>query len=133
MFKKFSMPAFLLVMVVILSGCSQQKEPVTTIVPVPSAWAGKSMPGGVDANTGRQLFEIYCQSCHGTGGAGDGPGGASLVPPPSNLIELAPQVQDDFLFWRINTGVEGTSMPAWGNTLTEEEIWQLIAFIRTLR
>lgn len=133
MLKRYSLPVRLLLLVMILGACSTQKAPVTTILPVPSAWAGKSMPADVDANDGRQLFETYCQSCHGPRGAGDGAAGASLVPPPSNLIELAPLVRDDFLFWRINTGVEGTSMPAWGNILTELEIWQLVAFIRTLR
>ncbi|NTU55364.1 MAG: cytochrome c, partial [Anaerolineales bacterium] len=30
-------------------------------------------------------------------------------------------------------GSPGTSMPPWKNVLTEEQIWQIVAFIRTLK
>ncbi|MBK8420507.1 cytochrome c [Candidatus Villigracilis saccharophilus] len=39
---------------------------------------------------------------------------------------------DDYLFWRISFGKDGTAMIAWKDVLTEEQIWQIIAFIRTL-
>jgi hypothetical protein len=56
-----------------------------------------------------------------------------LVPAPKNLAELQTQVGDDYLFWRINTGKQGTSMVSWKGILTEEQIWQIISFLRTLK
>jgi len=50
-----------------------------------------------------------------------------------NLAELQTVASDDYLFWRISEGRPGTSMPPWKNILAEEQIWQLIAFIRTLK
>jgi mono/diheme cytochrome c family protein len=71
--------------------------------------------------------------CHGPQGHGDGPAGQSLDPKPKNLAVLRKSVGDDYLFWRINEGKSGTSMVAWKGILTEEQIWQVISFIRVLK
>jgi mono/diheme cytochrome c family protein len=71
--------------------------------------------------------------CHGAQGHGDGPAGQSLEPRPRNLAELQPKAGDDFLFWRISEGKPGTSMVAWKGILTEERIWQVVSFLRTLK
>jgi mono/diheme cytochrome c family protein len=36
------------------------------------------------------------------------------------------------LFWRVHSGINGTPMPANGTNLTQEEIWQVVAYIRSL-
>jgi mono/diheme cytochrome c family protein len=101
---------------------------------VPSEYAGLTSPLGPDAAAaGAGVFKTNCESCHGPQGHGDGPAGVALDPPPQNLPERAAQVGDDYLYWRINTGVDGTSMVAWKGILTDEQIWQLVAFIRTLK
>jgi len=56
-----------------------------------------------------------------------------LDPKPKNLAALQENVADDYLFWRINEGKPGTSMVAWKGILTEEQIWQVVSFIRTLK
>jgi mono/diheme cytochrome c family protein len=71
--------------------------------------------------------------CHGAQGHGDGPASGSLDPQPKNLAILQQSVGDDYLFWRISTGKPGTSMVAWKGILTDEEIWQVVSFIRTLK
>ena len=57
----------------------------------------------------------------------------ALDPAPKNLAELQTRAGDDYLFWRISTGKEGTSMVSWLGVLTEEQIWQAVAYIRTLK
>src|SRR5215510_13208793 len=102
----------------------------TKIETVPTEYAGKTNPFSSEAApAGAEIFKAYCASCHGDTGHGDGPAGASLSPRPRNLAELQKQVGDDYLFWRINVGKEGTAMIAWKGTLTDEQIWQVIAFI----
>jgi mono/diheme cytochrome c family protein len=101
---------------------------------VPADFAGKTNPLGADAAAaGAGVFKTNCESCHGPQGHGDGPAGAALDPAPKDLAELQMRAGDDYLFWRINTGKEGTSMVAWKGVLTDEQIWQVIAFVRTLK
>ncbi len=105
-----------------------------SLEPVPAEFAGKTNPLGADAApSGEEVFRSSCKSCHGPQGHGDGPAAASLDPHPKNLAELQRQVGDDYLFWSISTGRNGTAMISWEGILTEEQIWQLVAFIRTLR
>jgi len=127
--------AVLLLSAVLLAACGggQSAEP-TALATVPAEYAGKTNPLGADAATaGADVFNTNCASCHGPQGHGDGPAGAALDPAPKNLAELQTTAGDDYLYWRIATGKEGTSMVAWLGVLTEEQIWQAVAFIRTLK
>ena len=109
-------------------------EADATLAPVPAEYAGKTNPLGDDAATeGAKVFHSNCEACHGPHGHGDGPAGQSLDPRPKNLAELQEVAGDDYLFWRISTGRPGTSMVGWDGILTEQQIWQTIAFIRTLK
>ncbi len=107
---------------------------ISTLVLVPSEFAGQSNPLGVDAAVaGGEVFKTNCEACHGPQGHGDGPVGAALNPAPKNLAQLQAAAGDDYLFWRISTGKPGTSMVGWQGVLTDEQIWQIIVFIRTLK
>ena len=70
-----------------------------------------ALPASVDERRGQQLYAANCASCHGPRGAGDGPGAASLLPPPSDLSshEYATTRVVDALW----NGVAGTAMQAW--------------------
>lgn len=122
-----------------LAACAaNQSSPGTDdnapLATVPAEYAGKTNPLGADAATGgAQLFKTNCEMCHGPQGHGDGPAGQALDPKPRNLAELQAKVGDDFLFWRIHEGKPGTSMVAWKGILTDEQIWQIVSFIRTLK
>jgi len=124
------------VVIFTLAACSSNSQPQAndTLAPVPAEYAGKTNPLGTEsAATGAEVFKNNCEVCHGPQGHGDGPAGASLDPAPKNLPELSMVATDDYLFWRISTGKGGTSMVAWKDVLTEEQIWQVISFIHTLR
>jgi mono/diheme cytochrome c family protein len=109
-------------------------EAVETPAAVPAEYAGKTNPLGADAAAaGAEIFKNNCVACHGDQGHGDGPASGALDPLPKNLPMLASTVGDDYLYWRINTGRDGTSMVAWKGILTDEQIWQVVAFIRTLK
>jgi len=115
-------------------GGSSNSNAVATLAPVPPEYAGKTNPLGADAaSAGADVFKTNCEACHGPQGHGDGPAGAALDPKPRNLPELAKSVSDDYFFWRISTGKDGTSMVAWQGVLTDEQIWQVIVYIRTLQ
>jgi len=101
---------------------------------IPVEFVGRTNPLGADAATaGAEIFKNNCIPCHGAQGHGDGPAGAALDPKPKNLAVFVPTVGDDYLYWRINAGKEGTSMVAWKGVLSDEQIWQVVSFIRTLK
>ena len=107
---------------------------VATLAPVPSDFADQTNPLGADAATaGAVVFRTNCEACHGPQGHGDGPASVALDPAPKNLVELQNKAGDDYLYWRINTGKEGTAMVAWKGVLTDEQIWQVVAFLHTLK
>jgi mono/diheme cytochrome c family protein len=116
------------------SNSSSGSEPISTPAPVPAEYAGKKNPFGPEAaDAGATIFKPNCETCHGPQGHGDGPAGQSLDPKPKDLSELQKIAGDDYLFWRISEGKPGTSMVAWKGILSEEQIWQVISFIGTLK
>jgi mono/diheme cytochrome c family protein len=126
--------AVLVLSALVLAACGGGADAVATLAPVPSDFAGKTNPLGADAATaGAEVFKTNCESCHGPQGHGDGPAGAALDPAPKNLAVLQATAGDDYLYWRINTGKEGTGMVAWKGVLTDDQIWQAVSFIRTLK
>jgi cytochrome c oxidase cbb3-type subunit 3 len=78
---------------------------------------------------GAQLFEINCSSCHGKGAVG---GSAPVL----NSQQFLKTTTNDQISNLIASGVPGTEMPAWslafGGTLTDEQIHQITAYLRSL-
>lgn len=81
------------------------------------------------AAAGKTIFETQCQLCHGTEGCGDGVAAASLSSKPANL-RLLNNKPEGLIAMRITGG--GRVMPAWKNILTQEAIWQVTRYIKTI-
>ncbi len=80
---------------------------------------------------GGALFQENCLSCHGAAGFGDGPLSAGMFPKPADFS--APHTRahpDGQLFAWIQNGKPGTDMPAFGSTLTDQQIWEVIDYIQ---
>jgi mono/diheme cytochrome c family protein len=95
--------------------------------------------GDVEAiAAGAETFAANCASCHGESGQGDGPAAAALDPSPADLSDgaMISELSDGYFYWRISKG--GLSepfnslMPAWESSLSEDQIWQVAAYILTL-
>ena len=87
----------------------------------------------VSIGHGMALYTTRCAPCHGAGGKGDGPGGAGLAKLPADLT--APHTGQHTagdLFWWITHGIRASGMPPFGETLSEDERWDLINFLRAL-
>jgi mono/diheme cytochrome c family protein len=91
-----------------------------------------------DAVKGDAIYQTYCASCHGARGAGDGPVGKTLDPKPVKHDDgvYMNALTNDYLFQVIEEGgaAVGKSplMAPWGGSLSEEQIWDVIAFVRSL-
>ncbi|UVM72377.1 FTR1 family protein [Pseudomonas alvandae] len=84
-----------------------------------------------DPTRGAPLYAQNCSVCHGDSGAGDGPAGVGLEPPPSNLRD-GQRLDRLSLYAIYNTlgmGVEGTDMPAFADQLDDRQRWDLATYI----
>jgi len=84
-----------------------------------------------DPTRGAPLYAQHCSVCHGDTGAGDGPAGVGLTPPPANLRDAA-RLDRLSLYAIYNTlgmGVEGTDMPAFADQLDDRQRWDLATYI----
>ncbi len=73
-----------------------------------------------------------CKVCHGVTGNGLGMMAQGLNPPPRNFTckETMAEVPDGQLFWIIKNGSPGTGMPPYFRTLADQQIWQIILYLR---
>ncbi|HTL96411.1 MAG TPA: cytochrome c/FTR1 family iron permease [Gemmatimonadaceae bacterium] len=89
----------------------------------------------IDLVDGRAVYAARCASCHGDRGLGDGPAAAGIRPPPPAIGD--PSVMrgvSPALFYRVvSAGVSGTAMPAWGETLTAEQRWNVVGYVLSLQ
>ncbi|WP_010221150.1 cytochrome c/FTR1 family iron permease [Pseudomonas donghuensis] len=87
-----------------------------------------------DPSRGAPLYAQHCSVCHGDSGAGDGPAGLGLTPPPANL-RSAERLDRLSLFDLYNTlglGIEGTDMPSFADQLDERQRWDLATYVASL-
>jgi mono/diheme cytochrome c family protein len=88
-----------------------------------------------DTGRGRELFLRYCSGCHGEDGRGEA---KTFRPSVGNLAvkALMDQASDQYLFTVIKNGGasvgKNAAMPAWGNQLADQDIRDIIGFVRTL-
>ena len=91
---------------------------------VPASELTGAAAAGRGATRGEGLFDVYCIVCHGEEGSGSPFTTVALK-------EAASGMDDATLSGFISEGLPGTSMPGFGKTLTDEQITDLVAFIRT--
>lgn len=104
--------------------------------PVPKAGDGKTdgptPRAAAETSSGARLYGQHCAVCHGPKGKGDGLAG--LQPPPADLTspraatQLAPQ-----LIKTVHEGRANTAMGAWRQLLSEQDIEDVVAYLRQLR
>jgi cytochrome c553 len=83
---------------------------------------------------GKEAFGHYCVVCHGLDGQLTGvPFATRMSPPIPSLASLRVQdYSDGQLKWVIDNGLAPSGMPASKGTLSDEEIWSIVHFIRHL-
>jgi mono/diheme cytochrome c family protein len=124
---------------------------------IPKAPRTPSSPESIER--GRKLFlgeKAKCASCHGELGRGNGPSTEAFNDVPGkpgvksdvpglfdiwgNIIKPRNLTQDVFrggrrpvdVYRRIHSGIKGTPMQAFGGTLTDEEIWDLVNYVYSI-
>lgn len=84
-----------------------------------------------DPARGAPLYAQHCSVCHGDSGAGDGPAGIGLEPPPSNLRDTArlDRLSLYDLYNATGLGIAGTDMPAFADQLDDRQRWDIATYI----
>ena len=76
-------------------------------------------------------YSAMCTGCHLAPGVTDTEIRPGLYPMPPDLPKIGSR-DDKRTFWIIKHGIKMTAMPAWGKTHTDQQIWNMVAFIRKL-
>lgn len=80
---------------------------------------------------GKKTYTLYCVTCHGNKGKGDGIAAPGLSKPPADHTSDFVQKQTDgAIYWVISEG--NNPMPGYKSSLSETQRWQLVNYIRTL-
>ena len=86
-----------------------------------------------DITRGKDVYQRNCQGCHGVGGWGDGPDGKALKVAPANFHRFSSFLKsEEELLRTIEHGVVFSPMHAWRGQLTDEEMQDVVAYIRLL-
>jgi mono/diheme cytochrome c family protein len=91
-----------------------------------------------DPKAGKAKYDANCVGCHGATGKGDGAAAAALNPKPQDHTDgkVMNALSDKYLFDIIKDGgaamKKAAFMPASNKKLTDQEIWDVVAYIRSL-
>ena len=127
-----------------VAGRGAQDKPAAQPAANPSGWqlppdaADKKSPVAGDAKAvaaGKTVFKDKCQRCHGPGGLGDGPDADPDVREDMDLT-LATRTDrnpDGIVFYKVMNGRKKPKMPAFKEELNEDQVWQVVAYVQSLR
>lgn len=96
------------------------------------------VPSDEDLAAGKAVYFNKCVWCHGTTGAGDGPGADRLWPRPRSFNEGTFKIRTTGsgelptkpdLIKTVTTGLPGSAMPPWGGILSSQQIDQVVGFV----
>ncbi len=92
-------------------------------------------PGSPNAAAaGRGIYNQNCAACHGFEGRADVPQARLFYPKPAANFHLPryKDFTDGHWFNKIARGLPGTRMPRWDQTLTNEGIWYVVEYLKSL-
>lgn len=112
-----------------------------SLIAQPKPWvvpaASKSMKNPIatsetSVKEGQALFAKLCSACHGKTGLGDGPKSKSLQTTVPDFSKAVSQNQTDGeLFYKTNTG--RGDMPKYEGKVSDDDIWNIVNYLRTLK
>ena len=118
------------------------EDPTALKTPISLPPAPENLNSPESVYAGRLVYEKNgCVQCHGDGGQGDGPSANALNDQwgfhvkPANFVRGRLRGGDTptDIYRTFTTGVNGTPMPAYKDDLTEEQRWDLVSYVSSLR
>jgi cytochrome c553 len=88
-------------------------------------------PGMVERSAGH--YELVCATCHGSPSVRPAQFAENLSPSPPLLVERMAQWHPDArIFATIKHGISRTAMPGWPTQMRDDEVWDMVAFLKAL-
>jgi mono/diheme cytochrome c family protein len=81
--------------------------------------------------TGLVHYHEMCTTCHGAPGVNISEIGQGLNPDPPELSDVGHDAPQE-TFWVVKNGIKMTGMPSFGVTHNDDEIWDIVAFVRKM-
>jgi mono/diheme cytochrome c family protein len=107
----------------------------TTMIHSVQLRAGQTPPLQItpaEVQAGLRLYDAHCAVCHGAPGVSRAAWVSGMTPTPPYLIDAAHRWTPAQLHFIIAGGVKMTGMPGWSTTLTDREVWRLVAFVEVM-
>lgn len=77
-------------------------------------------------------YDRSCTGCHGAPGVGRATFAAGMTPTPPFLLGASRQWTPAQLYWIVHEGVKMTGMPAWGESQSDDRVWNVVAFLEAM-
>ncbi len=81
---------------------------------------------------GMKIYRQYCDACHGNPAMKSNDYGASFYPKAPQFTARPPGDPDAHLFYVAKHGIRRTAMLSWGQMLTDDQIWKVVAFVKKM-
>jgi mono/diheme cytochrome c family protein len=91
-----------------------------------------TLGGAQQLENGFRIYREMCAICHTPVGRTETPIAIGLNPQAPGFEEDADHMSAADLFWVIKNGIRFTGMPAWGLSRSDQELWDVVAFLVTL-
>lgn len=95
------------------------------------AVAVPDLSGAAGIEAGARRYALECAACHLAPGVDRAQLRRGLYPHPPNLAQQLPP-DPHRAFWVIKHGIKMSAMPAWGTTLEDPAVWELVAFLERM-
>ena len=108
----------------------------TMIHSVRSHAKGIEAPANVTAaqvKSGFCTYDTHCVACHGASGVARRQWAGGLEPQPPYLIDAGSRWKPRELFWIAKNGIKMTGMPSWRDSLSDRQIWEVVAWLEASR
>ena len=97
---------------------------------------GIEAPANVTAaqvKSGFCTYDTHCVACHGASGVARRQWAGGFEPQPPYLIDAGSRWKPRELFWIAKNGIKMTGMPSWRDSLSDRQIWEVVAWLEASR
>jgi mono/diheme cytochrome c family protein len=88
---------------------------------------------GAQVMAGFCTYETHCVACHGAPAIAREQWVSGLEPSPPYLLDATSHWSSAELFWIVKHGIKMTGMPSWRDSMSDRQVWDVVAFLEAMR